>query len=106
MRTQRLNRRRWLAFVAALPLAACEPTKALVEDLRRANPYSDIHDQGAENPGADVRRSYAEPQCWWDQSYQTVCTRAPLGGGQVCRPVPAGQPVLRCIGASPQFPFR
>jgi hypothetical protein len=90
----------FLGSVLLLALAGCAQINDAVQDLRRANPDSSIND-----PAAESRRAAMEPTCWWDQPYQTVCERARAGGGQVCRPVPVGQPAMRCVGSSPQFPY-
>jgi len=89
-----------LSKILLLGLIGCAPVNEAIQDLRRANSESSIN-----NPDAERRRTAVEPVCWWDQPYETVCERG-RGGGQVCRPVPAGQPVMRCIGAGPQFPYR
>lgn len=90
-----------LGSILIFGLTGCAPLNDAFQELRRANSESSIN-----NPDAERRRMAMEPACWWDQPYQTVCERARTGGGQVCHPVPAGQPVMRCVGASPQFPYR
>lgn len=87
-------------LVALLFLTGCEALKSGVDELRHANPYSEVQESEIE-----YRRARSTPQCWWEQPYQTVCERARVGGGEVCRPVPAGQPFMRCVGAGPQFPY-
>lgn len=92
-------------FVAAASLLAaltgCAQVNDAFQDLRRAS-----SEPGDAQVAPEARGTAIEPSCWWEQPYQTVCARAQAGGGQVCRPVPAGQPVMRCIGPAPRFPYQ